>query len=123
MTPQTASGHKLPRLGSHDLGCRCYPHVSESEAIVMATEAARLEYVEGVRMRREAQALVLDALEAAVRAHLEPKHWALGNDDPEDYRRRCVDIHCGAFVDRGQHKEGCGVAAVLDAIQQQRSKP
>ena len=109
MSPQTASGRwpAAPEVNGHFI----HTHVGEWCRLCLNHGA------------REAQALVLDALEAAVRAHLEPKHWALGNDDPEDYRRRCVDIHCGAFVDRGQHKEGCGVAAVLDAIQQQRSKP
>ena len=113
MSPQTASGRALDTGLAYDASPEFYlpgDYFQRYRAQIVAIE-------------REAQALVLDALEAAVRAHLEPKHWALGNDDPEDYRRRCVDIHCGAFVDRGQHKEGCGVAAVLDAIQQQRSKP
>ena len=52
--------------GRHDLGCQCWPHVSESEAIDNAVEAARQEYREGIRRADRAVAEYRKALAARV---------------------------------------------------------
>ena len=51
----------------HDLGCRCWPHIGQRDAIEAMTETARLECLDSVRVRREARAAVIDDLAAKAR--------------------------------------------------------
>lgn len=64
--PTNAAGG--PLLEPHDNGCRCWPHVSESDALRAIEHAALLEYRSGKAVRSDAG---LRVLLGACRDHIE----------------------------------------------------
>ena len=95
----------------HDLGCRCWPHVSQRAAIEAAVQAAHGEYREGLK-RAEARSLS-PALSGAARIAAE--------------RRRQVEVEgYEAAHDRGHAEELARAGATYatpPAIRSPRSGP